>query len=179
MIYLFPESQSAIVVLTNTNALGDATDWIAQASAQTVFDDPVQHDWVAISKRTRDLTHNKYNSMKTELENHRPSYIQSPRLDGYPGVYYDATGLFFIRIARRPDIGYELALSFQGRNDQCYDLRFYHDDIFEWLLSRDETAKRGRYHMFDLRYFILVFVRGGDGGVVALNWHHDANLTGA
>ena len=43
-VYLFPESESAIIVLINSIALGDATDWIAQAYTQTLFEGKEQLD---------------------------------------------------------------------------------------------------------------------------------------
>lgn len=48
--YLFPETHSAIVVLTNTIALGDGADCIAQPLTQTLLDDKERIDWGSMAK---------------------------------------------------------------------------------------------------------------------------------
>ncbi|KUJ15351.1 beta-lactamase/transpeptidase-like protein [Mollisia scopiformis] len=124
-LYQFPELRSGIVVLTNSIALGDQADWIAQSLTQ--------------------------------------------------GDYWDAGGLFYIQVRRKPGSHDTLRIAFQGLEKHAYDLRHYHDDVFEWTLTRNETAKRARYHMFGLDYFLMQF-KGNSKDIDELAWHDDGNL---
>ena len=51
-VNLFPETESAIVVLTNTTPLCDLNDWMTQSLTQTLFDFPEKVDLVPWVKRT-------------------------------------------------------------------------------------------------------------------------------
>ncbi|KAM7201218.1 beta-lactamase/transpeptidase-like protein [Naviculisporaceae sp. PSN 640] len=122
-LYMFPETRSGIVVLTNSIALGDQADWIAQCLTQ--------------------------------------------------GQYWDESGLFHISISHDLNSDGNLKMAFQGRYEHTYELRHYHDDVFEWTLTRDETAKRMRYHIYDLKHFLMEF-RGKN--CEELVWHDDGGL---
>jgi hypothetical protein len=52
---------------------------------------------------------------------------------------------------------------------QVYSLRHLEGDTFEWSLSLDETAKRGRYHRTDAPYFTIDFF-SESGKVRKLRW---------
>jgi len=172
-LYQFPESRSGIVVLTNSIALGDQADWIAQCLAQVLFNDTKKIDWLALSEETKYRCLAKYTAMKDEIASKKkPGTARD--LEEYVGDYWDSSGLFFIQVRRKPGGGDDtLEIAYQGLDEHAYDLRHYYDDVFEWTLTRDETAKRARYHMFGLDFFLMVF-RGEK--VDELAWHDDGNL---
>lgn len=177
--YLFPESKSACVVLTNTISLGDQADWIAQALSQTLFDDKPKIDWIALSKRTRDELLDKYHQMQEEVMAKKSNKPPPRDLAEYCGDYYDDTGIFFFRVIRAPN-SKNLLLSFQGLESHVYELRYWYGDVFEWVLTRDETAKRARYHQFNQRYFSIYFSTNDSGGEIdRLSWWHDPNFPDA
>ncbi|KAF1960870.1 beta-lactamase/transpeptidase-like protein [Byssothecium circinans] len=173
--YLFPETQSAVVVMTNSIANCDAADWIAQAMMQAVFDDQNQVDWIGVTKQFTQQCLQYYEDMQTKVEEQRQPGPPPRDMSLYVGDYYDNADIFFIRIRQFPGKDY-LQLLFQGKEKHAYALRYFHDDVFEWTLTRDETAKRGRYHQFDPSYYCFNFHAEDGGKVNALSWRHDPNV---
>ncbi|KAI0438880.1 beta-lactamase/transpeptidase-like protein [Xylaria telfairii] len=69
-IYLFPETQSAVIVLTNAQGAGDCLDWIAQAIIQKLFD----------LKPALDFQLNQYKKMKQSYEHNRHKGTPEPNI---------------------------------------------------------------------------------------------------
>lgn len=174
--YLFPETQSAVVVLTNSIANCDAADWIAQAMAEALFDDQAAVDWIGLTRKFSLQCLKYYDDMQFQVMKNRQDGPPSRDISEYIGEYYDKTGLFFIRIDRKEGQRNALQLAFQGLEKQAYDLRYFYGDTFEWTLTRDQTAKRGRYHQFDQSYFNLEFRASKGDSIDSLGWRHDPNL---
>lgn len=177
-VYIFPETQSSVVVLTNSIALGDAADWVAQALIQSLFDDQQRVDWVALSHKTAAETLAKYDSMIKE-NTKRHEKAPSLPLTAYCGTYWDCAHIFSIVVETSLFTETALTIAFQGDKRHQFELRHLDDDTFEWTLTRDETAKRARYHMFDPIYFRMRFVRGAeenDDRFCGLEWRHDPNF---
>ena len=175
-IYIFPETESAVIVLINSIALGDSADWIAQALIEALFDHPDPIDWHKNAVHTRDLLLRQYTAMANEVETSREDSGPQRNLQDYAGDYYGGGGTFFIQIAVKPTAANTLTLSFQGLPSQVYDLHHYRGDTFEWLLSEDETAKCGRCHNFSPPYFILPFIATTKDRIDCLEWRHDPNI---
>ncbi|KAF2758047.1 beta-lactamase/transpeptidase-like protein [Pseudovirgaria hyperparasitica] len=173
--YLFPETQSGVIVLTNSIANCDAADFIAQSLIQSLFSDEQKLDFVQLTERFCSRCLGFYDQMQQTVETKRQKSPPPRHLAEYTGEYYDDTGLFFIGITCDPESKEQLKLAFQGLDRHTYSLRYFYDETFEWTLTRDETAKRGRYHQFDQRYFNFCF-NELNGQVVSLSWHHDRNV---
>ncbi|KAF2118736.1 beta-lactamase/transpeptidase-like protein [Lophiotrema nucula] len=175
--YLFPETKSAVMVLTNSIANCDAADWIAQTMIQALFDDKDPIDWLELTRKFTRQCLQYYDDMQDEVRQKRQAGGPKRDLDAYLGDYYDNTGIFYIRIRRHPEKEDALQLEFQGLKKHAYQLRFFYDDTFEWTLSRDETAKRARYHQFDQEYFNFHFHSSDGTAMNSLTWHHDPMVT--
>lgn len=157
LAYLYPETESAFVVLTNSIALGDAADWIAQAYTQALFEDQEPIDWIKTTQDSRDRMLAKYTDFKSTLANERIPKTSHKSPESYVGNYYVDLGLFLIKISRKDSSEDILEIAFQGLKSHAYDLRHYNFDVFEWSLRRNETAKRGRYHLFNVSYLKIDF----------------------
>jgi len=104
-ILVFPESQSAIVVLTNSVPLNDAADWIAQVYATALFDFPKPANYVALARESRRRKVARFDAIKSAFDKVRQKHPEDgPQLplSSYRGSYYNEVGNFFIDIQQRP-----------------------------------------------------------------------------
>jgi hypothetical protein len=53
-VYLFPELDTAIMLLSNCVALNDGPGWIGHLFMETLFEDPVKYDFVALAREMAD-----------------------------------------------------------------------------------------------------------------------------
>ncbi|KAF2826779.1 hypothetical protein CC86DRAFT_406032 [Ophiobolus disseminans] len=83
---LLPESQSVVVVLTNTLALVDTADWVGQMLLEAVLDTPGKNDHLRITKDTVESALGWYAPMYNQLRLNR---VHAPprNLQAYTGVY--------------------------------------------------------------------------------------------
>ncbi|PGH01867.1 hypothetical protein AJ79_07804 [Helicocarpus griseus UAMH5409] len=157
-IALFPETQSAVVVLSNSIALTDSPDTIAQAVSQALFDFPHPIDYVSFTeKATRKLV-KSYDKIATTIARKRQKGTKR-HLNEYTGRYWNDLNNFVLEVTLSEHSEEDtLLLSFQGLKSQIYSLRHLANDTFEWSLTLDDEASRGRYHINDADYFIVDFI---------------------
>ena len=113
-IYLFPETESAVIVLTNSIALGDAADWLAQSLVQALFDPLEKNDYVELAQDSKDRMLGKYESLRQDLAKNKIHGTEPNPLSAYAGDYYNAIDVFFIRITPASGSDDTLTMSFQG-----------------------------------------------------------------
>ncbi|KAJ5730158.1 Protein flp [Penicillium malachiteum] len=155
-IALFPETQSAIVVLANSISLTDLPDTISQSIAQVLFDFVEPIDFVAFTKKTSAKLISQYEQQAALIATQRRSGTRDLPLESFAGRYWNSLKNFVleIRVGAKNDA---LELLFQSYESQLYHLRHLYEHTFEWSLSLDEEAKRGRYHITDADYFLIHF----------------------
>ncbi|KAK3946560.1 beta-lactamase-domain-containing protein [Pseudoneurospora amorphoporcata] len=187
-IFMFPKSNSAVVVLTNSMPLNDVADWIAQIyiTALFQFEDggktylDLAKKYVELAKGSRDQKFRLVKTMRTGIDSERnTNYFHPRQLDLYTGRYYNSKGSwpgnFFIDIRCPKDQEEKddcLELRFQGRESQLYKLRHLKGDIFEWALDYNQQARRARFTVWDPEYFKLQFNFNPKRSheAVTLNW---------
>ncbi|KAK5653464.1 hypothetical protein OQA88_8950 [Cercophora sp. LCS_1] len=177
-IALFPETKSAVVVLTNSIALSDAPDWISRAIIQTLFELEDGNDYVQLAAQANSKQIAEYDTLASGIALRRKPFIanQVPPIESFVGKYTNKSGLCCIEIL--PTASGEattLELRFQGHALQSYQLRYLCDTTFEWSLSHDESKKRGRYNITSLDYFLFKFKVSG-GKPVSFTWVFDPSL---
>lgn len=155
-IALFPETQSAIVVLANSIPLTDSPDTIMQALSQALFDFPNPVDLVSFTEDTSNKLIHKYKQQADNIASRRRIGTRRFSLREYAGRYINELKNFVVEIHVGPENN-TLEVLFQGRESQRYSLRHLEDNIFEWSLSLDEEAERGRYHITEVDYFLIYF----------------------
>lgn len=65
-------------------------------------------------------------------------------------------------------------MCFQGNHEQRYVLEHYQNDIFSWVLTRDENARRGRFPVTWRAFYLLKFQgRGVLDEIKDLVWEND------
>ncbi|KAJ5861753.1 uncharacterized protein N7529_009063 [Penicillium soppii] len=154
---IFPETKSAVVVLTNTTSVSDAADWIGRTLIDGLFNfsNPVDHVSLAAQARIRRIE--QFRALQETLTKERNNGTTPLPLGCYVGKYINNDYKFMLEITLDPNSERDLILCFQGRPSQSYNLRHYHDHVFEWSLSYDEVKKRGRPNITDPSYYKIQF----------------------
>ncbi|KLU85169.1 hypothetical protein MAPG_04199 [Magnaporthiopsis poae ATCC 64411] len=174
-IYRFPRSTSAVVVLTNSTALGDAADWIAQAHVSALFafraQQPPGHDYRRLAEESRRRKVARFAYMLESIHQSRRGRFHEPPslpLQDYQGVYTHDAVNFHIDVKAVDDDGL-LELRFQGKETQAFPLRHLACDLFEWAMPYDEQAQRMMFPCPLPEYFKVRF-NLSSGIMQSLSW---------
>ncbi|KAJ5481343.1 Peptidase S12Pab87-relatedC-terminal [Penicillium sp. IBT 31633x] len=176
-LVLFPETQSAVVVLVNTTGINDAADWIARILIESLFDyvNPTDYTRLAEEAKRRRLT--RFAAIRDQLVEERIHAAPPVPLECYVGKYINKEYEYMLEVTLVPDSESDLKLSIQGVHSQRYHLRHYHNHVFEWSLSFDEARKAGRYDVADPSYYKLRFELYPDNRACRIIWNiHDASI---
>lgn len=175
-VNLLPDSQGAIIVLTNSLALNDTADWLGQLYLEAYLGVDKRNDYVALAEETAVAAREWYPNVASELQRHKTPGTSSPRdLSEYTGAFHNdaRTMMISIFISQAGD----LQLSFQGLESEVYDLQHYQDDTFTWLVARDDLARRGRFTNYNAEYFKIGFgSEKKEEPITFLTWWHDKYL---
>ncbi|KPM45233.1 hypothetical protein AK830_g1344 [Neonectria ditissima] len=171
-VMMLPETESAVVVLTNTMALNDAADWIGQLLVETLLDAPIRNDYVALASLSADRALKKYEELTQNVNEGRESDGIIRDLRDYVGRYVGFGGIFHIDVVNSEK---GLEILFQGRESQKYLLKHHHQDKFTWFMTWNEQVKRARWIITNPAFYFISF-QAEQGKVTALNWVHDASI---
>ncbi|KAM7211349.1 Beta-lactamase/transpeptidase-like protein [Rhypophila decipiens] len=176
-IALFPDTNSAVVVLTNSIALSDAPDWISRAIIQAMFGlRDGGHDYVRLARQANFRQIAEFQTVADQISAKRLQSCSSappPNLGAFVGRYTNKARLFHVDILHRSSMR-TLELRFQGLETQAYELRYMCDNVvFEWSLTHDENKKRGRYNIAALEYFLFTFNLDREGKPASISWVTD------
>ncbi|CZR42793.1 uncharacterized protein FPRO_10096 [Fusarium proliferatum ET1] len=141
---LLPETETVIVVLTNSLALNDAADWIGQLIIEEIVNVPseLRTDFIGLAEAAVTENLKWYPRVLDELEKGRKAGTSPRPLTEYVGTYWDDLHMFKVEVKL---IGDKLYWLMQGLETERFELSHYHDDTFTWLRPRDELASRGRW----------------------------------
>ncbi|KAM7195510.1 protein flp [Rhypophila sp. PSN 637] len=171
-IALFPDTNSAVVVLTNSIALSDAPDWISRAIIQAMFGLRDGHDYVRLARQANFRQRAEFQTVADQISAKRqPCSSTPPNLGAFVGRYTNKVKLFHIDILHRSTK--TLELRFQGLGTQAYELRYLCGNVFEWSLTHDESKKRGRYNIAALEYFLFTSNLDREGKPASISWVTD------
>ncbi|EWZ43331.1 beta-lactamase/transpeptidase-like protein [Fusarium oxysporum Fo47] len=176
---LFPETNQAVVVLTNSMTLNAGSRYISDLLIEALFDNlDNAHDYVKLARISATLGSTRMDAIhKRLIEGCTRSKPIKP-LDAYIGKYYNAAKNFFIDILEAEDD--VLYVSFMGRKDYTFKLEPYQDDSFFWFLGHDEAARLARYDGYGEEFYMVRFGNAGDkdGPLNTLWWKHEVSLGG-
>ncbi|KAI5455588.1 beta-lactamase/transpeptidase-like protein, partial [Mariannaea sp. PMI_226] len=173
-VFLFPETDPAVVVLTNSQTHSDAAGWLAQAYIAALFDFPNPANYTAIAVETRDSIVEACDGLVSDIAETRKRHAAQPphNLNTYVGKYINSLGNFFIDICRHPTNKEWLEMRFQGLDLEAYNLHPYYGDVFEWSMDCDEQARKGRFPNPNPRYYEIHFnvSDGKEQEATTLSW---------
>ncbi|CAG8200645.1 unnamed protein product [Penicillium nalgiovense] len=173
---LFPETQSAVVVLMNTIATSDAADWIARLLIEGLFDFAKPTDYVRLAEEGKIRTLERFATLHGRLTEERIQRAPLLPLECYVGKYNNEDHKYMLEVTLNPESQSDLMISFRP-GSQSYPLRHYHDHVFEWSMSFDETRKSGRYDIVDPSYYRIRFETYPDNRASRIIWNiHDASV---
>ena len=112
--HLLPDTNTAIVVLTNSMANNDAADWIGQLLLETVLDNPDKNDYLALARDSARTSVDLWPTMKSDLEAHREPKTSHKPLRDYVGIYWNPIHNWCIEVYESEDI---LKVCFQQQRD--------------------------------------------------------------
>lgn len=178
-VAIFPETQSAVVVLMNTTAMSDAADWIARLLIEGLFDFTNPTDYVRLAEEAKRRKIERFATLHNRLAEERIQRAPPLPLKCYVGKYDNKDYKYRLEITLSPESESDLMISFRGLDSKSYPLRHYHDHVFEWSMSFDEVRKSGRYDITDPSYYKIRFEVYPDNRASRIIWNiHDASVPG-
>lgn len=172
-VMLLPETESAVIVLTNTMALNDAADWIGQLLVEKLLDSPIRNDYVHLASLSSKKTIERYQKLTDELEAGKNLSNPPKDLGKYAGSYVGLDGVFLIDVAV---VEGSLEIRFQGRKSQAFRLHHYRDNVFSWFLTFDDQITRALFTAYKPEHYLVSFKLEESTGFKALNWVHDRDV---
>ncbi|KAH6989255.1 beta-lactamase/transpeptidase-like protein [Ilyonectria sp. MPI-CAGE-AT-0026] len=168
-LYIFPETKSAVVVLTNAQGAGDCSDLVARAIIQELFDLQPSLDFRAMATDICKEQLGAYGKMKSEYESHRKKDTPCPQNEELIGRYVNTNIRVTLSIFQDQE---GLAMDINERASQRHRLTHYHDCTFGFLpASREEQQLRCLVDYFVYTQFLISFHRtGGSGEIKVLSW---------
>ena len=178
-VYMFPETETVVLLLSNALAINDGPDWICHLIIQTLFDDPVKHDYVALARDTLSFGLSTYerieNEFKAELQNKTVRAAPKP-LRSYVGKYYNQMRTFYMDITIKGDG--ELWMNLQVNAVENNHLRHHNGGEFSWHMPRNEQVKRGRNPITYMEYWKIKFDCGTEPTARRIFWIIERDLPG-
>ncbi|KAG4287344.1 hypothetical protein FPRO06_04996 [Fusarium proliferatum] len=173
--YLFPDTNSAIVVLGNSHGLGDGPDWSAQAIAQAMFDFQPPIDFAEVSKQRAKTEYERYARLAADFDYFRNQERSKEKrcnvdLDDYVGKYVNSELKMMLDI--RHNTSKSLIMAVNNISSQHHLLTHFSGDNLGFLpSSREEFVVREFIDWFKWDQFILSFHRHEELGTVnGVNW---------
>ena len=172
-VLLLPDTESAIVVLTNTLSLNDTPDWVAQLVLEEILEVPDKNDYVAAARSSVAENAKWYSNTSKELSRNRKTGTSPKKLEDYIGTYWDAIHVVKIEVSMEDG---NLYWALQGLRSEKFSLEHYEHDTFTWLQPRNELARRGRWVDQGADFWKLRFEANNDGQVEKVFWVHDIGV---
>ncbi len=171
-VHLLPETQSGVVVLTNSMSKNDAADWLGELYLEALIDAPQKNDYVKIARSSADAAMALWPAMIKELAKNRIPGTHCRSLHDFAGTYYNVIANYRIEIFLQRG---KLSIRFQNGQDAFYELEHYHYDTFSWVLTHDQDVEVGRFPITRASFYLLKFLPANDNTseIDRLVWAHD------
>lgn len=183
---IFPETSSAVVVLSNSLPLADTVRLVGQILVEELFGNTINATaYREYAKSASRRSASTMSAVKAELLQHKTVDTPIHPLEAYVGKYYNSIGSYFIEIRKTAAGG--LRLLFMGSDSDGFDLEPYQHSSFFWWMPHDELARRARYTDRSKEYYIIEFDNSNDEEppctasmprINSLWWKHESALQG-
>lgn len=173
-IHLVPSNRTAIVVMINSMSNNDAVDCLGQLVLEAVLDNPDQNDYVKLARDSVVKSNSLWPQMAEELEDARIPDTPVRDLSDYVRSYYNTIKGWRTELWVEANVLY---MCHQVDRSQSYQLKHNNYDTCSWLLTRDETVRRGLFPMAMAKYSLLALGQGEDGQIGYVTWKHDPSVS--
>lgn len=171
--YVFPESHTAIVALSNAADACDVAEVSARILLQALFDLQPHVDMLQALNDVKDRRLRKFANMVADWQRDRDSDQYTGRPDEFLGTYI-GLNTSRIDIVRSETAPAKVAVLFGGHASSQCDLEPYNLDALSFLpLEHDQWLARGMLDWDSYKVGILEFVRDKQRSVIALWWQWD------
>lgn len=171
-VLLLPETDSAIVVLTNSISKNDCSDWISQLLLEALIENDEKNDYAHLAQISSEASDQKMGDIQRLLSSKQISNTSHRPLWDYTGKYYNKNGLWFLDVFLTED---GLHFCMKGDRRYTYKLSHFHYDTFSWIMTRDELVRLGRFPNNFPDTYLFIFTAWNDA-VDGLYWHHDRGI---
>ncbi|KAL4875866.1 beta-lactamase/transpeptidase-like protein [Aspergillus karnatakaensis] len=177
-VFTFPETQSAVVTMTNGRDLGDASDWTAQLLIQALFDLEPKIDLIEWARKEAELTA-AFHAEKVERPWREGRGVDdlTRKLSTYAGEYRGFKYHFKLRIVAQPDspdVETEgLSIVFNGHAASELPLLFYKTDVYSFNPEGEDNWKSQQLFIKDTEQLFLDFTVDDHGVCTGLRWKWD------
>ncbi|KAK3395173.1 beta-lactamase/transpeptidase-like protein [Podospora didyma] len=163
--YLIPDTEAAVIVLSNGTGHSDATDWIAQGLIQTMCDLLPAIDFLAVADMaTRRYLDHYSRGFNAPLD-------ASRRLDTVMPLVSDFCGSYAMK--NLEDIVTVEPMTVNKQPSQGWEMFHYHFDVFCHLpMNLDHCLVRGLCRS-SWSSFLISFTRSSEGAIDGLVWKLD------
>jgi CubicO group peptidase (beta-lactamase class C family) len=179
---IFPETRSAVVVLSNSLGLTDTTKLVGQLLIEELFGNTINStDYTAYAALAAKQAAATMSEIKSQLIHSRDTKAPYHSLPTYTGTFYNSIHNFFINISASTG---QLRVHFMG--DEGFVLHPYQCNSFFWSMSHDELVQLARYTSYPMEYYIIEFGYVGNDGdstfdtdsdiINALRWKHEFSV---
>ena len=172
-VLLLPGTKSAIIVLVNTLANQDPSDWIGQAFLEALLDVPSPHDFVQLAKEARETNTSRFPKMHHALAEGRKRGTFTRSLHCYEGQFENAVGTFILDVYVFED---ELFLALNGYRKEKHKLCYYDGDTLSFEMGYLDCLKREIWPKTHKEYYLLEFVSDENGDITSIKWRPDLNV---
>lgn len=179
--WVFPETKSAVVVLTNaSSANGDPSHLVAQVLIQALFDLKPAINFTRVAADMFSNAQLQWQQTVKAWSSHRLPNTNPKPLDAYIGEYSNKDLRMHLSISPLPpdggpDRARRMQLRINDLADQVFEL--YHYDTDRWTFlprSRDECLKRGLASYIGCwRTFVLNFGQFANDRCQGVKWRLD------
>lgn len=172
-VFVLPETDTIIVVLTNALALHDCADWIAQLLREEIIDTPKRNDYVELAKVSAGNTLRWYPETIRQLQQEQKPNTTAKPLQDYVGTYWNEPRCLKIVVTMEDE---QLYWAAQRLNSERFVLWHYQDDTFSWLQPRDDPVSRARWVDQPPAFWKIRFHTDSADKVTSLRWAYDSDL---
>ena len=165
-----PETESAIVVLSNSLALNDVSDWVGQLVLEELLRASERNDYIKAVESSVAENAKWFSTTMKGLEKEQKKGPVSRNLEKYPGTYWDAIHVFKIDVFVEEGV---LHWALQSLDSEKWPLGHYEQDTFTWIRTRNELTKRGRWVDQGAPFWKVEFKANEIGNIDHLMWVHD------
>ena len=170
-IYIFPETNSAVVAFANGFNDGDAPDFAAKVLTQELFRLEPRVDLLPLARREAAADRQWYHNLLVDWLKNRNVYAPDAPLNDFIGSY---SGLCTTIVIAYSENRKHLVFTLNERKDSTCRLEFYNKDTFSFQPTTRDEWLEGSFVDWDYyKSGLFFFHRDQQGHIDGLHWQYD------